>query len=46
MVAEALAPLGEDYVANFKCGLAERWIDVYENSSSGHILTSSPSSFA
>ena len=31
MVAEALAPLGEDYVANFKRGLAERWIDVYEN---------------
>ena len=31
MVAEALAPLGEDYVTNFKRGLAERWVDVYEN---------------
>ena len=31
MVAEALAPLGEDYVANFKRALSERWIDVYEN---------------
>ena len=31
MAIEALAPLGEDYVANFKRGLSERWIDVYEN---------------
>ena len=31
MAVAALAPLGEDYVANFKRGLSERWIDVYEN---------------
>ena len=31
MAIEALAPLGEDYIANFKRGLSERWIDVYEN---------------
>ena len=31
MALKALAPLGEDYIANFKRGLAERWIDVYEN---------------
>ncbi|MDR1977251.1 MAG: oligoendopeptidase F [Synergistaceae bacterium] len=31
MVAEALAPLGPDYVADLKRGFSERWIDVYEN---------------
>jgi oligoendopeptidase F len=31
MVAEALAPLGPDYVSNLKRGFSERWIDVYEN---------------
>ncbi|MDR3264731.1 MAG: oligoendopeptidase F [Synergistaceae bacterium] len=31
MVAEALAPLGADYVSNLKRGFSERWIDVYEN---------------
>ena len=31
MALAALAPLGEDYIANFKRGLSERWIDVYEN---------------
>ncbi len=31
MVLNALAPLGEDYIKNFKKGLSERWIDVYEN---------------
>ena len=28
---KALAPLGEDYIKNFKKGLSERWIDIYEN---------------
>lgn len=28
---EALAPLGEDYCANFRKGVNERWIDIYEN---------------
>ena len=28
---KALAPLGEDYISNFKRGLSENWIDVYEN---------------
>ena len=31
MALEALAPLGEDYIANFRRALSERWIDVYEN---------------
>jgi oligoendopeptidase F len=30
MVAEALAPLGDEYVATLKKGFAQRWIDVYE----------------
>ena len=30
-VLEALAVLGEDYVALLRRGFAERWIDVYEN---------------
>ena len=28
---KALEPLGEDYISNFKKGLSEHWIDVYEN---------------
>lgn len=31
MVLNALAPLGDDYIENFRRGLSERWIDVYEN---------------
>ncbi|MDR2179800.1 MAG: oligoendopeptidase F [Synergistaceae bacterium] len=31
LVAEALAPLGPDYVADLERGFSERWIDVYEN---------------
>lgn len=31
MVLEALAPLGEEYVAKVKEGFESRWIDVYEN---------------
>lgn len=31
MVAEALAPLGEGYVAAFRRATEERWIDVHEN---------------
>ncbi len=31
MALEALAPLGEDYLAMLKEGFANRWIDVYEN---------------
>lgn len=30
-VLEALAPLGEDYVAMLREGFSNRWIDVYEN---------------
>ena len=31
MVLNALEPLGQDYIKNFKKGLSEHWIDVYEN---------------
>lgn len=31
IVTTALAPLGEDYIANLKEGLENRWIDIYEN---------------
>ncbi len=31
MVEQALAPLGEEYVATLHKGLTEGWIDVYEN---------------
>ena len=31
LALKALAPLGDDYLANFKKGVAERWIDRYEN---------------
>ncbi len=28
---KALEPLGEDYIKNFKQGISDRWIDIYEN---------------
>lgn len=31
IVLEALAPLGEDYLAIMRRAMTERWIDVYEN---------------
>lgn len=31
MIEKALMPLGEDYLAKFKEGIANRWIDVYED---------------
>lgn len=31
LALKALAPLGEDYLANFKKGVSSRWIDIYEN---------------
>ena len=31
LALKALAPLGEDYLANFQKGITERWIDIYEN---------------
>ena len=31
MALNALAPLGDDYIKNFKKGLGGRWIDIYEN---------------
>ena len=31
LALKALAPLGEDYTNNFKRGVFERWIDIYEN---------------
>lgn len=31
LVRQALAPLGEEYIANFNTGISSRWIDVYEN---------------
>ena len=31
MMREGLAPLGEEYIAKMNAGLAEGWIDVYEN---------------
>ena len=31
IAVEALAPLGEEYCANFRRGISERWIDIYEN---------------
>lgn len=30
-VAEALAPLGEDYISTLKHAFKRRWIDIYEN---------------
>ncbi len=31
MACEGLYPLGEEYLSDFRRGIAERWIDVYEN---------------
>lgn len=31
MVLDAVAPLGEEYCAEVRCGFAERWVDVYPN---------------
>ncbi|MCD8087030.1 MAG: oligoendopeptidase F [Oscillospiraceae bacterium] len=31
LILKALAPLGEDYCAIVRQGLAQRWVDVYEN---------------
>lgn len=31
LALKALAPLGDDYLANFRRGISERWIDIYEN---------------
>lgn len=31
IVAAALAPLGEDYVAEFRDGVQDRWVDVYSS---------------
>jgi len=31
MMREGLAPLGKEYIAKMNAGLAEGWIDVYEN---------------
>ena len=31
MVLEALAPMGEEYVAKVKEGFETGWVDVYEN---------------
>ena len=31
LALKALQPLGEDYIKNFKTGVASRWIDIYEN---------------
>lgn len=31
LALKALAPLGEDYLSNFKKGIESRWIDIYEN---------------
>ena len=31
LAVKALAPLGDDYVRDFRRGVSERWIDIYEN---------------
>ncbi len=31
LVARGLAPMGQDYIDTLKKGLADRWVDVYEN---------------
>ena len=31
LAVKALAPLGDDYIANFKRGISQNWIDIYEN---------------
>jgi len=35
LVLEALAPLGDDYLASLKMGLESRWVDVYETQGKG-----------
>lgn len=31
IIASALAPLGDQYVADYKAGIANQWVDVYED---------------
>ena len=31
IAVKALAPLGDEYISDFKRGISERWIDIYEN---------------
>ncbi len=31
IAVKALAPLGDEYLSDFKRGISERWIDIYEN---------------
>ncbi|MBQ3455550.1 MAG: oligoendopeptidase F [Synergistaceae bacterium] len=31
LAVKALAPLGDEYISDFKRGISERWIDIYEN---------------
>lgn len=31
LALKALAPLGDEYISDFKRGISERWIDIYEN---------------
>ncbi|MBQ9418753.1 MAG: oligoendopeptidase F, partial [Synergistaceae bacterium] len=31
LALKALAPLGDDYLENFKRGVSQHWIDIYEN---------------
>ena len=31
LALKALAPLGDEYIADFKQGISERWVDIYEN---------------
>lgn len=31
LALKALEPLGDEYLADFKKGISERWIDIYEN---------------
>ena len=31
LALKALAPLGDEYLADFRNGIAEHWIDIYEN---------------
>ena len=31
LAVKALAPLGGEYISDFKRGISERWIDIYEN---------------
>lgn len=31
LAVKALAPLGDEYISDFRHGISERWIDIYEN---------------